>query len=75
MALARREELDVPRNVATALGRSAVEAADSGFYFNKAGEKVDWRDLVTAACSAKRSISPDAPLPNVKGARFPETRV
>jgi hypothetical protein len=56
MAAARRRELDIPRNVAATLGRSAVEAAVNGYYFNTAGGKVDWSHLVSAACSAKRSI-------------------
>jgi len=62
VASARRWELDIPREVSAALGRSAVEAANSGFDFNKAGEKVDWSHLVDAACSAKRSIPPDVAL-------------
>jgi uncharacterized protein (TIGR02452 family) len=74
MSAARRRELDIPRSVAAALGRSAVEAAISGFYFNKAGEKVDLSSLVRAACSRQRSIPPDAPLPNIERT-FPETRV
>lgn len=75
MSAARQRELDIPREVAAALGRSAVEAAISGFYFNKAGEKVDWNQLVQAACSTKRSIPPDAPLPILEHSTFPETRV
>ena len=75
MAVARRRELDIPRAVAAALGRSAVEASVSGYYFNKAGEKVEWRDLVDVACAAKRSIPPEAPLPKSEPAPFSETRV
>jgi len=75
MAAARRRELDISRDVAARLGTSAVEAAISGFYFNKAGEKVDWSHRVNAACSAKRSIPPDAPLPTHDRSPFPETRV
>jgi len=33
MAAARRQELDVPRNIAAALGRSAVEAAALQMHF------------------------------------------
>src|SRR5262245_54324925 len=75
MAAARRRELDISRDVAAALGRSAVEAAVSGFYFNKAGEKVDLSSLVRAACFGQRSIPPDAPLPNIEHTAFPETRI
>jgi hypothetical protein len=75
IAAARLRELDIPRDIAAALGRSAVEAAVNGYYFNRAGEKVDWAHLVSAACSAKRSIPPEAALPNVERTAFPETRV
>lgn len=75
MAYARRRELDISRDIAAALGRSAVEASINGFYVNKAGGKVDWNQFVQAACSAKRSIPPDAPLPILEHSTFPETRV
>ena len=75
MARARRRELDIPRDVAAALGRSAVEAGATGYYFTRAGEKVDLARLINTACSAKRSIPPDAPLPNHDRSPFPETRV
>ncbi|HKE31674.1 MAG TPA: TIGR02452 family protein [Candidatus Angelobacter sp.] len=75
MARARRRELDIPRDVAAALGRSAVEAGVTGYYFTRAGEKVDLARLINTACSAKRSIPPDAPLPNHDRSPFPETRL
>jgi uncharacterized protein (TIGR02452 family) len=75
MATFRRQELNLPRDVAAALGRSAVEAAHKGFYITKTGQRVVWRDAVQAACAAKRSIDPAAALPlNVRLA-FTETRV
>ena len=75
MSAARQRELDIPRKVAAALGRSAVETAANGHYFNRAGKKVDWSLFVNAACSAKRSIAPDAPLPTAERIPFSETRV
>jgi hypothetical protein len=54
MSPARRRELDIPRSVAAALGRSAVEAAGNGHYFNGAGEKVDWSFLVNAVERGRR---------------------
>jgi uncharacterized protein (TIGR02452 family) len=75
LAAARRRELDIPRYVAAALGRSAVEAATKGHYLNRAGEKVDWSDLVDAACARKQSIPPDGHLPESERRLFPETRV
>ena len=75
MASARCRELDIPRDVAAELGRSAVEAAKNGNYLNSTVEKVQWANLVSAACAAKRSIPAEAPLPNLERTVFPETRV
>lgn len=75
MAKSRRQELDIPRNIAAALGRSAVEAAANGYYVYGTGKKVDWSRYVQAACNAKVSIPPDASLPAHESIKFPETRV
>lgn len=75
MAAARRQELDIPGAVAAALGRSAVDAARSGFYINQDGQKVVWRDAVQTACAAKRSIDPNAILPRDERSAFPETKI
>ena len=75
MATSRRQELSIPRDVAAALGRSAVEAARNGLYVTKAGQEVVWRDAVQAARAAKRSIAPDATLPSNERSAFTETRV
>ena len=75
MAVSRRQELNIPRDIAAALGRSAVEAAREGFYVTKAGQKVVWRDAVQAACAAKLSIDSDATLPGNERMAFTETRV
>ena len=75
IAASRRRELDIPRNVATALGRSAVEAAANGYYVYGAGKKVDWSRYVRAACAAKVSIPPSAILPARESITFPETRI
>jgi len=72
---ARRRELDIPPETAAALGKSAVEAAESGQYLHGAGRQVDWSDEVQAAGSAKVSIPPSAPLPAHESASFSETRV
>jgi hypothetical protein len=74
MSEARRRELDISGKIAALLGRSAVEAANQGYYFNKAGKKVDWNLFVQAAYSAKQSISPDEPLRIQERIPFPETR-
>jgi len=75
MAAARKAEIDIPRNTAAALGRSAVKAARDGFYVTRDGQKVVWRDAVQAARAAKRSISPDAELPVITKQAVTETRI
>ena len=75
MAASRRRELSIPRDVAAALGRSAVAAAREGRYVTEAGQAVMWHDAVHAACAAKRSIPPDATLPRHTRRAFTETRV
>ena len=75
MAASRRQELDIPRDVAAALGRSAVNATRNGRYVTQAGHEVVWRDAVQAACTAKRTIAPDATLPRAERSAFTETWV
>lgn len=74
MAMTRRRELDIPRDVAAELGRSALEAARTGIYITT-GEQICWHDAVQTACSAKVSIAPDAILPSNTKIAFTETRV
>ena len=62
MAATRRRELDLPRDVAAELGRSAVAAITDGYYFDRTDRRVDWSREVQAARDAKVSIRPDAPL-------------
>jgi len=75
MAEARRRELDIRRDVAADLGRTAVEIAQSGFYFNTGGEKVEIGELVARAVVAKQSLPPDAALPTPQPRWFSETRI
>src|SRR5262249_13878516 len=75
MAASRRQELNIPRDVSTALGRSAVEATHAGLYFTKASQQVVWREAVQAACAAKLSIRADVTLPSNEPIAFTETRV
>jgi uncharacterized protein (TIGR02452 family) len=75
LAAARRRELDIPRDTAAELGRSAVEIARNGFYFNLSGEKIELREMIAAAVARKRSIPPDAALPPAKPGSFPETKI
>jgi uncharacterized protein (TIGR02452 family) len=75
LARARRRELDLRSDVAAELGRSAVEAAESGYYVLEDGTRVDWSRQVEVALSGKLSIPPDDPLPAAEAGRFTETRV
>ena len=62
-ARVRREELRSPRDVAEELGRSTVDAIRTGGYEHE-GRTVDWSDAVARAVESKRSLPPDAPLPD-----------
>jgi uncharacterized protein (TIGR02452 family) len=75
MAASNRRELYILRKTAAELGKSAVEAISKGYYRTSAGTRVDWKDLVQAACCAKQSIRPDDPLPRYEGPSYPETRI
>lgn len=75
MAESRRQELNLPRHAAAALGASAVEAAVNGYYVFAADIKVDWSRDVQAACAAKVSLPPDATLPAAERTTFRETLV
>lgn len=61
-AAARQRAFTLSRRVASALGRSAVEAAGQDYYVDETGVKVDGHDSVAAACAAQRSLPPDAAL-------------
>lgn len=56
--------LDIDRGQATRLGRSAVEAAESGRYVDPSGAVVDWQAAVQHACSLRRSLPPGFELPH-----------
>lgn len=75
MAASRRQELDIPRDVAAALGRSAVEAASQGYFVTGAHRRIEWRDAVRTARAGRVSLPPHAALPREEGVAFPETRV
>jgi uncharacterized protein (TIGR02452 family) len=64
LAELRRQELAIRPELAKSLGRSALEAIENGFYLTDNG-KVDWKDAIERAQSAKISISPDMILPTV----------
>ena len=63
LAERRRRELDLPRETAAALGRSAVLAAQDGRYQTATGTVVEIGPWVQAAIAATLSLAPGAPLP------------
>jgi uncharacterized protein (TIGR02452 family) len=75
MAETCRRELYLTRFEASGLGRSAVEAAENGYYINEAGVKVNWSEMVKTAVASKRSIPPEKILPEHPSFSFPETSV
>lgn len=75
MAAERRRELLIPRDLAAALGQSAVDASEHGRHELADGRTVEWRAEVDAACHGKVSIPPDAALPANGRQAFSETRV
>ena len=75
LANQRKRELDIPRQQALVFGKTAVDAARNGYYFDAAGAKVDWSDAVDSACRTKKSISPDEVLPSKVFAGFDATTV
>lgn len=75
LAKARRVELDMSRDVARALGISAVEICAAGQYVNSAGAVVNLRPQLQRAMSRVVSIRPGTTLPPSRRAPVPETRV
>lgn len=74
MAASRRRELDIPRDIAGKLGRSAIEAMRQGRFVSDAGVRVDSRAALQACVAAKISIGPEALLPRAEQSEIPETR-
>jgi uncharacterized protein (TIGR02452 family) len=70
-----REVLDIPRQRAADLGRTAVVAAETGAYPGPAGRPVDWQPAVAHAVASKRSLPPDAQLPFPRTTRSSQTQV
>ena len=73
LALSVRRLLDVRRDVAKALGVSAVESAERGDYHAASGRQVEWHSLVEHAKACKLSLRPDDPLPTNERNAFAET--
>lgn len=63
MAVRLQGDLEIPRERAAELGRSAMVAADQGSFLNAGGIRVDWSGMVRNAVESVVSIAPGAPLP------------
>jgi len=68
-------ELNISRENAAKLGLSAIEIVNNGFYFSDSGKKVEIGSFVKSACSARRSIPPDAQLIDSKSISSFDTQV
>ena len=75
MARARREELDISRDLAFYRTRWITQSVEAGFYFDASGKDVDWRRSIIDACLAKRSIPPWQELSDAGDHRFSQTQV
>ena len=67
--------MDIPRQDAADLGRTALVAAETGAYPGLVGRPVDWRLALAQAVAAKRSLPPDAQPPVLRTALSSQTRV
>lgn len=75
LAISNKQLLNVPRDKAAYLGRSAVEASTRGWYLNTSGVSVALSQQVTHACLAKLSIAPETELPYIGKLLHLETQV
>ncbi len=74
LARQNRRVLEIRYEIAESLGRSALEAIDTGKYLTDHG-LVDWSAEINAAEAAKVSIPPDASLPGLRGQSLNDTMV
>lgn len=75
IAKLRQSELNISRPIAISLGLSSVNACNVGYYTNRLGQKVEMGHLVKEARSNKKSLPPNALLPNVENKKHPKTDV
>lgn len=75
MAIARKNELDLPRDLAVSLGNEAVEIVRSGKYRSPRGTEVVIAEAVSKAIASKLSIPPATVLPAASNGGFETTVV
>lgn len=75
IAKLRQSELIIPTPMAISLGLSSLNACNVGYYTISLGQKVEISHLVKEAPVNKKSLPPDALLPNIENKKHPKTDV
>ncbi len=74
-ALIVKRMLNVSRDYASELGRSALKAMTDGAYVAPSGRRIDWREKIERAKMRKLSIRPDDALPSTSRKTFTQTTI
>ena len=69
----RKKELNISRSYARELGKTALEAINSGIYENSSGDEVLWSEQIHHCRESKKSISPDVKLKRKENSPFEKT--
>jgi len=69
----RKKELNISRSYARELGKTALEAINSGIYENSSGDEVLWGEQIHHCRESKKSISPDVKLKRKENSPFEKT--
>ena len=71
----RKKELNISRSYARELGKTALEAINSGIYENSSGDEVLWGEQIHHCRESKKSISPDVKLKRKEHSPFEKTYI
>ena len=71
----RKKELNISRSYARELGKTAIEAINSGIYENSSGDEVHWGEQIHQCRESKKSISPDVKLNRKQHSPFEKTYI
>jgi uncharacterized protein (TIGR02452 family) len=74
-ALTVKRMLNVSRDYARELGKSALKAVADGAYVAPSGSQIDWREQIERAKTLKQSIRPDDALSSTLPKTFTQTSV
>ena len=75
LATSARESLDISREMARQLGKSAVQISHDGFYIDEQGQRVDISADVAFARQGTVSLPPEQAIPDSAEPRYAQTRV